>query len=300
MPIIFQPTRAALPSRGLPWPPGTVLQTPTARLGSLNLNQVDEHGCEIWFSTIEGWDSPASSVEITQRVGEHGGYATAGFLTPREITITGAVVAPDKQMLRDAKDRVNAASSLSEVTLMINEFSMSRFVTVVRTGGVTWEDTPAPYAKFTMSLVATDPRKYGAEEQSVMLRVPRSEGGRSYPDNCPFSFTAYVNQDSATIINKGNIDAPVRIDMYGDVSGPWVEQLESGRRLDFDLSYDAGRYTALDSKRRSVLLDGLASRAYTMSGRWFNLPPGPSTIRYGGTSTQGQARAFVRWRDTYL
>src|SRR5690606_20054506 len=81
---------------------------------------------------------------------------------------------------------------------------------------------------------------------------------------------------------------------------PWVEQLESGRRLDFDLSYDAGRYTALDSKRRSVLLDRLASRAYTMSGRWFNLPPGPSTIRCGGTSTQGQARAFVRWRDTHL
>jgi len=277
-----------------------VLQTPTAKLGSLNLNQVDEHGCEIWFSTIEGWDSPASSVEITQRVGEHGGYATAGFLTPRELTITGAVVAPDKEKLRDAKDRVNAASSLSEVSLLINEFGLSRFVTVVRTGAVTWEDTPAPYAKFTMALVATDPRKYSETEHVVMLGVPRSVGGKAYPFSFPFAFTSAVSQDTSTIQNRGNIDAPVRMDMYGDVNGPWVEQLETGRRMDFDLSYDAGRYVALNSKYRSVLLDGTASRAYTMSGRWFHLPPGFSSVRYGGVSTQGQARCYVRWRDCWL
>lgn len=300
MPIVFDPSPFAHPGKDRTRAAGTVLATPTAQLGTLRLNEVDEYGCEIWLGKVDGWDSPESTTEVTQRTAAHGAWATRGYLPARALELSGWVVAPSREHLRDAKDRLAGAVSLDDIVLRIDEQGLDRFVTARRQGAVTWEDTPAPMARWTLSVVALDPRKYSSREYTATMGIRVVAGGVTLPVTLPLAIEADVTNDSAAVINRGNVDTPVTVDIWGQVQNPRLAHVESGRAMTFAIEYDAARHLMVDMERRTAILDGAASRLYVMSGEWFAFLPGTSTLQLSGTSITGSARAVVRWRDAWL
>jgi hypothetical protein len=68
------------------------------------------------------------------------------------------------------------------------------------------------------------------------------------------------------------------------VTNPGVEHIESGSTLRFNIIINRGSFLDIDLRNKTVVLDGSASRRFTLdpSSRWFSLQPGNNNIRFTG------------------
>lgn len=84
------------------------------------------------------------------------------------------------------------------------------------------------------------------------------------------------------------------------IVNPHVELQGTGRYLDFQLTVAADQYLVLDFATKRALLNGQASRSNTLrrpGSRWFQLAPGPQTLRVNVT---GAAQAWVTFRPAWF
>jgi hypothetical protein len=148
------------------------------------------------------------------------------------------------------------------------------------------------------TFLATDPRRFGAEV-SATLALPSGASGLLFPAVAPFVFGAGAG-GNVSISQAGAVDADWTATISGPITTPTIEHVELGRSLAFDLELLAGETLVIDSRTRSALLNGTASRysSLTSSSRWFQIPPGTSTVRLTGASGSGSAQ--FTYRPAYL
>lgn len=137
--------------------------------------------------------------------------------------------------------------------------------------------------------LATDPRLLAAES-TAGISLPAGSAGLVFPADAPFAFGALSSSGEAIVSNTGTVDADWTATIDGPVVGPRIEWVEGGVLLSLpSLTVPAGDTLEFDSRTRSVMLDGSASRYSSLStvSRWWRLPPGDSTIRYRAVSGSG-------------
>lgn len=283
----------------------TALAEPVVELGQLQLNVVDEHGVEWWLGDVEGWDSPASSTEATQRSGADGAWLTAPFLAARTVEITGHAIAPSRAECRNAADQLAAAVGLADFRIVVHEFGLSRYATVRRSGEVLWDYLNATTAAWSVSLVAGDPHRYAVDAHTATVRLAQERGGVTVPLRAPFAVAANVSPNNTLVTNAGNASAQPVFRIHGPASDPTLLLHRTDgeavvEQMRFAISLDPGHQLVVRTADRSVLLDDQASRLHTMTGSWLRFPPGTSTLTYVAASTDPESRVVVRWRDTYL
>lgn len=274
-------------------------------VGDLILGAIDRNGSRWKLKTFDGWTgSPGSTLELTQKARGHGATSSEPFLTPRHMTLGGMITNPDPAGLNASLNDLNAAVTLDEFQLSVNESGTIRHVYAARNGDVLTPKVNNRVATFSIQIVADDPLKYGALVTAVTL-LPSSTGGLIYPITYPITYTGISNSGIVQVINTGNAPAPVWLRIDGPIpAGGWtVTHIGKKKSLTFavSLALTAGEFVTVDMENREVLAQGQAARAgYVTSRGWFTLDPGVNEIAFSAQNYSATAQLTVATKPADL
>lgn len=273
-------------------------------IGDLVLGDVDPFGVEWSLAKFDGWPgSPSPTLGLTQRARGHGATASESFLTPRVMTIEGLVKAPSLAELDEAFDRLNAAVTLEQTQMLVAEAGRVRCAMVQRQGDVIPEYLTDTLGKYSILIVAKDPRKYG-DLVALSTLLPSSTGGLVYPVTYPVTYTGVSNSGVVRINNPGNTQAPVWLRVDGPIpTGGWtVTHVGKRQSLTFStaLALGAGEFVTVDMEKREVLAQGQSPRAgYVTSRGWFSLDPGDNDIAFSAQNYSSTALLTVATKPAW-
>lgn len=270
---------------------GGVCVTDDVILGTFVFNTVDAYGVTWIIEDIDGWWylPDVSLPDIVRTDALDGSYSVDGSYNARLFTIKGHYFAPTAIDIELARGRLLAAMDAvrREVTLQVNEnvpkraqvrlASRPRVATVQQNGRT----------EFEIPLKAADPRKYDVSETTATTRLPVPSGGRTYNRTYPLTYGASGLSGIITAFNNGTYSSPGMIIFNGPVDNPSVESLTTGNKLAFTISLGIGDTLTVDLQNHAVVLNGAASRRYTLTydSTWFSIEPGENDLRYGGVQS---------------
>lgn len=272
-------------------------------IGELLLNAIDENGSRWIVQKFDGWGSPASTAVFTQRARGHGSTASEAFYTDRVMAVEGLILTESPELLSAALDLLNASVTLEQFTMVVSETGYIRHVLAQRQGEVIVTRLNNRQARFSIQIVAKDPRKFG-DLITVSTRLPSSSGGRTYPDTYPLTYTGVTETGVVRLTNTGNEQAPVWLRVDGPVpAGGWtVTHVGKKQALTFasSLSLTSGEFVTVDMDRREVLAQGQAARAgYVTSRGWFDLDPGDNDIAFSAANYSATAQLTVTTKPAW-
>jgi len=272
-------------------------------IGDLLFNTVDADGVFWILESFKGWGSPGSTAELTQRVRGNGATSSEGFLKARVMTLEGTIDAPSPELLSAAVDQLSAAVRLDGFRLLVAEAGRVRHCEAKRQDEVLISWLDAYTAKFSIQVVAKDPRKFG-DLVSASTRLPFSEGGLVRPSTWPRTWTGVSGTGQVTINNPGNTQAPVWLRIDGPLpAGGWTvthQGKKSSLTFATALSLGSGEFVTVDMDRREVLAQGQAPRSgYVTSRGWFSLDPGDNVIAFSAQNYSSTASLTVSTKPAW-
>ena len=278
---------------------------PVALGADILLNSIDADGV-LWLihqDGFDGWGSPGSTAELTQRARGHGSTSSEGFYRSRVMSISGVFDAPTPELALAAADNLSAAVSLTEFTLSVLQAGTIRSCTVKRQDDVIIKWVDALTANFSIQIVARDPRKFG-DLATATTRLPFSEGGLTFPITFPITFTGTSGTGVLRVNNPGNTQAPVWLRIDGPIpAGGWtVTHVGKKQSLTFAtaLALGAGEFVTVDMDRREVLAQGQSARSgYVTSRGWFSLDPGDNDISFSAQNYSSTASLSVTTKPSW-
>jgi hypothetical protein len=272
-------------------------------IGDLLLNTVDDDGVYWILEKFDGWGSPGSTAELMQRTRGHGATSSEGFLKPRVMTLAGVIDAPTPLALSMAVDTLNAAVTLGGFRLMVAEAGRIRHTEARRQDEVIINWVDGLTARFSIQIVAKDPRKFG-DLVTASTRLPFSEGGLVYPATYPVTYTGVSGTGVVRVNNPGNTQAPAWLRVDGPIpAGGWtVTHQGKQQSLTFAtaLALETGEFVTVDMERREVLAQGQSPRSgYVTSRGWFSLDPGDNDIAFSAQNYSSTALLTVTTKPSW-
>jgi len=275
-------------------------------LGDLGLHVEDDAGIA-WAITgdLAGWwGSPGVTLDVQQRTADHGGWGGRSWLTPRTITLEGEILAPDRETLLGAIDRVHAAAALDATTLRIVEPGGVDRSCEVRRAAPVAVATLGTAASWSVQLIAQDPRRYGPMVGPLITGLPASVGGLAPPVTPPLTVGATVVQGSVRVVNAGTIGARPLLRIDGPVQQPRIVVLdESGtvRALAYNGNLSAGEWLSIDTDTHAVLIGGTVSRRGLVSGTWPEIPANSwADVQFRAAAYSATATLAVSYRSAWM
>ncbi len=286
------------------YPAGTVLGVWPIDLDDLALDRVDEYG-GLWNVTeFGGRGSPPTAIEATQRVRGHGAWIGGRYWQAKPYTISGAYEGADELARFAAEQRLLQTVAMHDVRMVMHE-ETPRETTVVLNGDIVI-DAVNPFAfTFQLELLAPDPFRYGVDVIELTTGLPSQSGGATWPASWPLAWPGTSASGAMAVHNAGTADAyPVFI-VHGPLDDFVLSNPETGAVLTVELaaagmSLLAGEWLEVDMRRERVTLLGTQSRRFAARGDFFPLPPGDSTVLFGGSPSSTTARVDMTYRATYL
>jgi len=275
-------------------------------LGDLDLHVEDDAGIE-WLITgdLAGWwGSPGVTLDVQQRTADHGGWGGRSWLTPRTITLEGEILAPDRETLLVAVDRVHAAAALEASTLRIVEPGGIDRSCEVRRAAPVAVATLGASASWSVQLVAEDPRRYGPMVGPLATGLPSTSGGLSLPATPPWTIGATVVQGSVRVVNAGSIGTRPLLRIDGPVQHPQVVVLDQSgavRALTYNGDLVSGEWLSIDTDTHAVLIGGTVSRRGLVSGTWPEIPAGAwADVQFRAAAYDAAALLTVSHRSAWM
>jgi hypothetical protein len=248
-------------------------------IGPLSLTSVDDYGVAWTTAPFDGWGGPRPTIAPAQKPRSHGAWAGSSYMGPRHLSFNGLIKAPSQAALADAIDRLNDACSLDETLLTVVEAGRSRWCMVRREDEVLAPMLTDTLAKYSIQVVALDPRKMGAP-LTGNTGLPSSSGGLVVPVVVPLTINSTVTSGRVSLFNPGNETGPVFAKFVGPLIGPILTHVGSGLRLVFSASATIadGEFWDVDMEAHTVLAQGQANRAgWITSRQWSGFEPGNNT-----------------------
>ena len=299
MPILVD--TASVESFG-PGVPGASIHPGEVALGDITFGTTDEYGVEWVLSSLSGWsDSPGSTGSVEQRASNHGGWIGPAHLTPRVLEIKGTLLASDWDGASRALKRLTAAIPLSvPQDIYVNDGYQVQQAKVRQEGDPLTERLEG-WARFSLSLLAPDPRKYSADLVTLETGLPSTSGGLSLPLSLPLSISATVTSGILSATNEGNFGTRPTFVVHGPVDPFRITHRGQGRVIRFHEAIPAGRFVLIDTDKKTALLDGTAARRIT--GTWFEYegispsnPSGLNEVSFSADSYDPAARLVSEHR----
>lgn len=262
---------------------------------------------------IEGWDSTSIRGEVTEWPDRDGGRAAPAYFESRNLVLEGFMNIPSFVSGVAVRDRfVDSLPNKVFAPFVVTEGSLTRYV-MARVQGkpsVVWdgEDT----IEVSVQLIATDHRRFagtGPESfsDSGVARLPIADGGLAIPSpasglTVPFAIPATVTNNVVKVGSNGTGTPRVVVTIQAvnsQLTNPQIMD-ELGNRMTFNLVLTVGQSLVIDLDKRTILLNGTASRRSALRGSWINPRPGMSlTFNAEGFLSTNQATATVAWTDTW-
>lgn len=143
---------------------------------------------------------------------------------------------------------------------------------------------------------AMDPRLFGIENATT-IALPGGGTGLTFNATPNFSFGGAATGGEDTIANDDVVDTDWTADFNGPLTDPSIEHVETGYALRLTGSILTGETLTLDSRTRSIVLNGTSSRYSWLNGgsRWFVFVPGSNTVRFRANA--GSGNVVITWRN---
>ncbi|MER6531151.1 hypothetical protein [Streptomyces sp. NPDC001508] len=289
----------------MPYTPGAVLDGLGASLGALRLGAVDDTGVAWIFQTLDGWDSPDIRSEFSEREGDHGAWASPVYLGARPLTLAGTIVAPSRDLLDQAMERLQAAAGLGDTVLTVWE-SRPKQAVVRRSGKLLIQYVTDTTATYSVMVTAADPRRYSTTLQTGSTLLPSTSGGLAPPLTPPLTSTAETVQGQITAFNEGTFETKPVLIVDGPVVAPQIlVQMPDASVvfLNYSETLGEGEQLVIDTDAHSVILNGNASRRrfLTLPTGWPTIPAGAVvTFQFRSSSMNSTAQLTIRWRSAWL
>lgn len=267
----------------------------TCSFGGVTLGQTDAYGAEAYFTGLDGWGAPKSTVQITQRAAGDGGFASPAFLQARHFTVMGALIASTRPELEAAFDRLQAAASIGIQPVIVTSGGAVRYALAQREDEIVVTDESDIHRAFTITFVAADPRKFGADVTASTL-LPSGSGDWTFPFTLPFSIDSTVISGLCALTNPGSLIGSVKLRIDGPVGGPVVTHIGSGKQLVFASSYvlGSGNWLDIDMDAHTVLENGQAERnGFVTSRGWSGFDPGENVWAFTANAYNPTAKLSV-------
>lgn len=145
-----------------------------------------------------------------------------------------------------------------------------------------------------------DPLWYSLVEHSQQFVLSEPASGRGYNRAYNYGYGGATDSGIESLTNAGARGVWPTAVIEGPAVNPRIENLDTGQTLTFTITLLAGETLTVDFKKKTVLLDGTASRYYTKSGEWFKLAPGANNIRFASGSYSSSAVLTMTWRDAWV
>lgn len=277
------------------------------------------------YLSVEGWTGqPAARITKTDRVSGHGVYLGGKYYGPRIIEAKGVIRCPDVAAVEQTLD---ALALLCTSGGPLGRYVMSGVD--IRTGRhrlaeVVLDDDLRPQCagdgltlKFDTQLLAADPRMYGAQlkvSNAIALEIPapggvawNGAGGSGVEWNGPGGASGLVYQTGpgqsglVELDNAGNWPTPATLTITTDtgVTGPGVQLLDTGERLELDGTLNPGSVLVIDTGSGRVSVDGIPQPGALSRYDLFQLQPGRNTLYFYSSNPGHRALLSATWRDGY-
>jgi hypothetical protein len=157
-------------------------------------------------------------------------------------------------------------------------------------------------SRATVQWLATDPRRYEPDEQTVTTGPPQPEPGLTWPLNWPLDWGRAAVTGDVGARNDGSAPTHPVIGFRGPCATPSVTEQTSGQQLRYDIVLAAGDELVVDTAAGTVTLNGTASRRSTAAAgscpeELFAFDPGQAQLSFRPDSAQEGAAMTVRWRS---
>lgn len=300
----------ALPAIYRPTIPGTALDAVVTldnwSCATNSADVVDSQGTEWWLTgDMDGWHGTAG-VRLfgADRASEHGQFDAPSLFGPRVVALQGTAISTSKAAANLARDIVSSLCyDPSRLYVMqVAELGVpTRRCSVRLNAPVKVSSVSDAAFDWQVVLKAPDPRRYDDTESALVLQPPTgATGGIQFPLTLPFSFsTTGLSTSSGVATNAGTIACKPVVEFRGPLVDPQIAHLGQAKSLGMQITLATGDVLVADFDRHTIVLNGSASRATTLtaSAAWWQLDPGGNDLVL--TAGGGDGTATVRWRSSW-
>lgn len=268
-------------------------------------------GTPYGWGTLGGWlDLPGMRMGDQARPGRHGTYAGQQLADERVVTWELTVLPYAGQTFVQAVDTLRRITAVEEAPdeepLVIRLSGTSWLVNARCTRRALTADRmyTAQQSPSVIQWVATDPRLYSPQLQSVSVGLPSpGAGGLVFPLVFPLTFGTGLAGGNMALSHTGTVTTWPVWQIAGPVTGPVVTNVDTGQVLSFDPAFvvPAGQTLLVDSDTKTVTLQGVNRRDKLWVADWFGLPRAATTnVRFtaAGGFTAGTLTAL--WRHATI
>lgn len=153
----------------------------------------------------------------------------------------------------------------------------------------------------SVEFFATDPRVYSLTKHTSVATLAASTAGLTFDATPNFVFGG-ATSSTVVVDNAGTYATHPLIVITGAIDNPVLENVTSGKLLQFAGSLASGDTLSVDFLNRTVILNGTASRYSWVvdSSAWWDLAPGNNSIRLGGSAGSPVPTATISWYDAFV
>lgn len=154
--------------------------------------------------------------------------------------------------------------------------------------------------KARLPFTALDPRLYLTAGTSSVSIGLGALGGFLAPITFPYAASAgSTSPQDAGINNVGTFETPWMASITGPVTTPKVILADTAEFVELNGVVPAGSTLVLDSRARTILLDGSPRPSWlTLPSKWWLVPAGASTVRFRAVA--GSGICTFSWRSACL
>lgn len=264
-------------------------------------SDADEHGVKWGLTQLDGWFDGWEGVgAVEQRSHQDGAWVSPQYASARLLSVGGSVESYSWDAVTQAWDRLLAQipfRTLSPVSVTTGEGSVPEMTALVRQSGkpILFERR-AGRAKFSLSLVAPDPRRYAATSRSATLVLPLLSGGIAPPLTPPLTVTGSTTVSQATLANDGTVLTYPILELAGPCPPARIVNLTTGEALRVVDPVPAGQILVIDVQRGIATTGGQSRRVL---GSWWGLAPGANEVAFYADGYDAAATLDISYRSAW-
>lgn len=281
--------------------PATGVHIGTILLPAYDDQPADAFGVRWRLTKLEGWfDGWEGAGGVDQRSQADGAWVSPQYAGPRVVHISGSVDAGSWDGVTQAWDRLLAQlpfRQLATLRVSTGEGAVPEMTALVRQHEkpVLAERYPT-WAKFSLSLLAPDPRRYDSASRAAALVLPILSGGIAPPLTPPFTITGSTSVSQATLTNDGTVLTYPTIVITGPCPPATIANLTTGEAMRVVDAVPAGQTLVIDVLNGTATITGQSRRVL---GTWWGLVPGVNEISFWADGYDAAAALGITYRSAW-
>lgn len=266
------------------------------------LNNVSYEFFDLSESSIlngfNGFDYPSVKSVVVDIPGKIGSAMVASSYGRRIFSWNGELVASD--VFAERRSMLSALRQTGEMKLI--QFTTYDNLALQCEAEITKVDSPYNHKiqAFLIEAVAPDFRFYSQTLHTDSMAESQIEGGTPIPTPVPIDFDGSTASGGLEITNAGNEDAPISFIISGPGIGFTVRNDTTQKQFRINYTLVAGDEVVVDTKNRTVMLNGTYNIYSALEGYFWELVPGTNRIFFVADSGASDDTLLeLEWRDAY-